>query len=70
MNGWKDILKQMYKILENENSEKLKEKFHFKIGSETVVINCDYIGKIILKSCSFSSVRYLEEILEVKKLFI
>ena len=34
------------------------------MGSETVTINCDLIGEILLNSDCLSYVRYIEEILE------
>ena len=68
MNGWRIILKQMYNSLLKDFPEKnltKQQNFPFVMGCETFQIQCDFIGKLIFKSGSYTCIRFLEEILEV-----
>lgn len=68
MNGWKLIFKEMYQLILTKFPEKklkLHETFPLKMGSENLIVKCDFIGKIIFNSGSFPCIRYIEEILDV-----
>lgn len=63
MNGCNTILKEMFvKIKSSLNLKMKKTKLNF--GGEQVLINCDAIGEILVKSDCMSYVRYIEEILD------
>lgn len=67
-NGWKTIFKQIYSIYYKEYILKQKIEnttYELELGSETISIEVDLIGKILFKVDAFKSIRYLEEILEV-----
>ena len=40
--------------------------FPFQMGSDTIQVKWDLIGKLIFMSYSITSIRFLEEIIEVK----
>ena len=69
MNELRKILKQIYNYLKNYikiNNLMVHNDFPFQMGSDTIQVKCDLIGKLIFMSYSITSIRFLEEIIEVK----
>lgn len=69
MNGWSQIFQRIFGLIKNEFYEKnilQKGEYTFSYGLEKIGIQCDEIGKIILKSGCYSYIRHIEEILNVK----
>jgi hypothetical protein len=67
MNGFQKILKQMYNKI--KDNYPLKRMVPLK-NEENLEVNCDLIGEILLKCDCIPYVRYIEEILEVKDIYI
>jgi len=63
MNGWRNILKDIYNLLKETN--KTKTKFVKKFDKQVYEFTCDGIGKLIFETESYSFLNYLNEIFEV-----
>lgn len=66
-NGWQSILREIYNALNIELEKKSEGKslYEIPIGVDKISINCDFFGKLILKSENYSNMKYIEEILGV-----
>ena len=66
-NGWQNIFREIYNVLINDLLKKKVDKspFEVNLGSEKLLINCDYFGKLLFKSDNYSNMKYIEEILGV-----
>ena len=64
MNGWRDILIEIYNLLVSKFKMNKKTILQ-NLGNQTTQIESDMIGDILFSSNSYSSIKYIEEILQV-----
>jgi hypothetical protein len=66
-NGWQTIFREIYNkiIIELEKKSETKNYYELLIKGDKILINCDFFGRILLKTNNYSNMKYIEEILGV-----